>query len=112
MKGYAGRFLRVGLSEGSVTEEPLPLDVAMDFIAGRGFGIKYLYDELPPHTDPLGEHNKILLVPGAARRDRGAELLALGGVHEKPPHRLLRPRLLRRGLRRMDEICRLRFHPH
>ncbi len=64
MKGYAGRFLRVDLSEGSVTEEPLPLDVAMDFIAGRGFGIKYLYDELPPHTDPLGEHNKILLVPG------------------------------------------------
>ena len=50
MKGYAGRFLRVGLSEGSVTEEPLPLDVAMDFIAGRGFGIKYLYDELPPDT--------------------------------------------------------------
>ncbi len=64
MKGYAGRFLRVDLSEGAVTDEPLPLHVAMDFIAGRGFGIKYLYDELPPHTDPLGEHNKILLAPG------------------------------------------------
>jgi aldehyde:ferredoxin oxidoreductase len=64
MKGYAGRFLRVDLSKGTVADEPLPLQVAMDFIAGRGFGIKYLYDELPPHTDPLGEHNKILLVPG------------------------------------------------
>jgi aldehyde:ferredoxin oxidoreductase len=40
------------------------MQVAMDFIAGRGFGIKYLYDELSPNIDPLGEHNKLLLVPG------------------------------------------------
>ncbi|HUJ69247.1 MAG TPA: aldehyde ferredoxin oxidoreductase family protein [Syntrophorhabdales bacterium] len=64
MKGYAGRFLRVDLSKGAVIEEPLPLQVAMDFIAGRGFGIKYLYDELLPHIDPLGEQNKILIAPG------------------------------------------------
>ena len=64
MKGYAGRFLRVNLSAGTVANEPLPMQVAMDFIAGRGFGIKYLYDELAPNVDPLGEHNKLLLVPG------------------------------------------------
>jgi aldehyde:ferredoxin oxidoreductase len=64
MKGYAGRFLRVNLSARTVANEPLPMQVAMDFIAGRGFGIKYLYDELAPHVDPLGEHNKLLLVPG------------------------------------------------
>ena len=60
MKGYAGKFLRVNLSTGTVADEPLPVQVAMDFIAGRGFGIKYLYDELAPRVDPLGEHNKLL----------------------------------------------------
>ncbi len=64
MKGYAGRFLRVDLSAGIAVDEPLPLQVAMDFIAGRGFGIKYLYDELAPNVDPLGEENKLFLVPG------------------------------------------------
>ena len=64
MKGYAGKFLRVNLSAGVVTDEPLPEEVARNFIAGRGFGVKYLYDELAPGIDPLGEHNKILLVPG------------------------------------------------
>ncbi len=64
MRGYAGRFLRVNLSAGTVIDEPLPLEVARDFIAGRGFGVKYLYDELAPNIDPLGEQNKLLLVPG------------------------------------------------
>jgi aldehyde:ferredoxin oxidoreductase len=64
MKGYAGRFLRVNLSAGTMVNEPLPLQVALNFIAGRGFGIKYLYDELTSNVDPLGEHNKLVLVTG------------------------------------------------
>lgn len=64
MKGYRGKYLRVDLSTGRVADESLPPEVARDFIAGRGFGIRYLYDELPPNIDPLGEQNKILLVPG------------------------------------------------
>ncbi len=64
MKGYAGRFLRVDLSRGAVIDEPLPLQVAMGFIGGRGFGIKYLYDELPQDIDPLGAQNKLILATG------------------------------------------------
>ena len=64
MRGYGGRYLRVNLSAGTVVDEPLPPEVARDFIAGRGFGIKYLYDELAPNIDPLGEQNKLLFVPG------------------------------------------------
>ena len=64
MKGYAGKFLRVNLSEGTLVDEPLPLEVVKDFIAGRGFGIKYLYDELAPDVDPLGEENKLILATG------------------------------------------------
>ncbi len=64
MKGYAGKFLRVNLSKGTTVDEPLPIQVVMDFIAGRGFGIKYLYDELSPHVDPLSEANKLILSTG------------------------------------------------
>ena len=64
MKGYAGKFLRVDLSAGKVANEPLPTQVAMDFIAGRGFGTKYIYDELAPNVDPLGEDNKLVLATG------------------------------------------------
>jgi aldehyde:ferredoxin oxidoreductase len=64
MKGHAGKLLRVNLSSGTVADEPLPRSVIMDFIAGLGLAIKYLYDELPPHIDPLGEQNKLLFVPG------------------------------------------------
>jgi aldehyde:ferredoxin oxidoreductase len=64
MKGYAGKFLRVDLSSGKITNEPLPLSIAKDFVGGLGFGIKYLYDELQSSVDPLGEQNKLLLLPG------------------------------------------------
>jgi aldehyde:ferredoxin oxidoreductase len=36
----------------------------MDFVACRGFGIKYLSDELAPEADPLGEENKLILSTG------------------------------------------------
>lgn len=64
MKGYAGKFLRVNLSSGKVEDEALSLSVVMDFVAGLGFGIKYLYDEVKPGIDPLGEDNKLLFLPG------------------------------------------------
>jgi aldehyde:ferredoxin oxidoreductase len=64
MKGYAGRILRVDLTNSRVATEPLSMEDVMDFIGGRGFGIKYLYEELPPNIDPLGEDNKLLLLTG------------------------------------------------
>jgi aldehyde:ferredoxin oxidoreductase len=38
--------------------------VASDFIGGRGYGIRYLYDELSPGVDPLGEQNKLIMLSG------------------------------------------------
>lgn len=59
-----GRFLRINLSSGEIETESVPEQVARDFIGGRGYGIKYLYDELAPNVDPLGEDNKLLLLNG------------------------------------------------
>jgi len=64
MPGRIGRFLRVNLSSGDIKVESVDEQVLTDFIGGRGFGINYLYRELAPNTDPLGEHNKLLLLNG------------------------------------------------
>jgi aldehyde:ferredoxin oxidoreductase len=62
--GYAGKILRINLTNKTSKEEKLPLEVAKDFIGGAGLGIKYLFDEVKPGTDPLGPDNKLIFAPG------------------------------------------------
>ncbi|MBE3120238.1 MAG: aldehyde ferredoxin oxidoreductase family protein [Candidatus Atribacteria bacterium] len=64
MNGYGGRILRVNLTNGTVTKEPTPPDVAHDFIGGRGFGIYFLLKEVPKGADPLGPENKLIISSG------------------------------------------------
>lgn len=59
-----GKILRVNLSSGRISTETVPEKIAEDFIGGRGYGIRYLYDEITPGTDPLGEKNKLLMTTG------------------------------------------------
>jgi aldehyde:ferredoxin oxidoreductase len=59
-----GRFLRINLTSRKTTVESVPESVAKDFVGGRGYGIRYLFDELAPGIDPLGEQNKLLLLSG------------------------------------------------
>lgn len=63
-KGYAGRVLRINLSNGKSTTEELREDASKLFIGGRGLGAKYLFDEVPAETDPLGEDNKLYFLTG------------------------------------------------
>ncbi|MBE0480333.1 MAG: aldehyde ferredoxin oxidoreductase family protein [Dehalococcoidia bacterium] len=58
------RLLRVNLSSGKTGVEDIPAATAEDFVGGRGFCAKYLYDGVKPGTDPLGPENKLLLVAG------------------------------------------------
>ncbi|MBE0481600.1 MAG: aldehyde ferredoxin oxidoreductase family protein [Dehalococcoidia bacterium] len=58
------KLLRVNLSSEAINEEAIPDRIALDYVGGRGFGAKYLYDEVPAGTDPLGNKNKLLLVTG------------------------------------------------
>jgi aldehyde:ferredoxin oxidoreductase len=62
--GYTGKVLRIDLTHRTSRTEELPLQMARDFIGGAGFGIKYLFDELEAHTDPLGPGNKLVYAPG------------------------------------------------
>jgi aldehyde:ferredoxin oxidoreductase len=62
--GYAGKILRINLTDKTSKEEKLPLEIATNFIGGAGLGIKYLFDEVKPGTDALGPENKLIFAPG------------------------------------------------
>jgi aldehyde:ferredoxin oxidoreductase len=62
--GYMGKVLRVNLTTKTVTVEDLPEKIARDYIGGAGFGVKYLFDEVPGDVDPLGPDNKLIFAPG------------------------------------------------
>ena len=62
--GYMGKILRVNLTDKSAKAEPLDPKMAHDFIGGRGFVQKILYDEVPIGADPLGPDNKVVMAPG------------------------------------------------
>lgn len=64
MSTYAGRFLRINLTKKSFQTELIPENVKKDWVGGRGFGIRYLYDEIKPGIDPLGPENKLLFLTG------------------------------------------------
>jgi aldehyde:ferredoxin oxidoreductase len=64
LAGFMGKALRVNLEDGELSVEDLDLDRALDFIGGRGYAAKLLYDELKPGLDPLSPRNKLIFATG------------------------------------------------
>ncbi len=62
--GYMGKYLDVDLSTGKITEPPLDIHLAEQFIGGKGLGAKILYDTLEPGIEPLGTDNVLLFMTG------------------------------------------------
>lgn len=62
--GYTGRLLRLNLNELDFRVEKPREDDLERFIGGEGLGIKYLYDEVPAHADPLGPENRLIFMTG------------------------------------------------
>jgi hypothetical protein len=61
---YTGTVLRIDLTTGKATKEPLNKEWAREYIGGKGLSIKYLYEELKPGVDPLSPDNKLILMTG------------------------------------------------
>jgi len=61
---WAGKILRVNLTAGTVTSEPLNMDWARAYLGSRGLGTKYLVSEIDPKVDPLSAENKIIWATG------------------------------------------------
>ncbi len=64
MSGYMNRILRVNLSDAKFSEESLGETLIHDYVGGRGFGVKLLYDDMKPGSDPLGESNELIFLTG------------------------------------------------
>ncbi|MCI4441087.1 aldehyde ferredoxin oxidoreductase family protein [Tibeticola sp.] len=61
---WAGKLLRVNLTKGTVTPEPLNMDWARAYLGSRGLAAKYLTSEIDPKVDPLSPDNKIIWATG------------------------------------------------
>ncbi len=62
--GYMGKILRVNLSTGKISTEPINEEIAKKFIGARGYGAKIIFDEVDPKADPLGPENKLVFATG------------------------------------------------
>jgi len=64
MFAWKNKILRVNLSDGSITAEPLNQEYAEQYIGARGLGTKYFVEEVDPMVDPLSPENKIIFMTG------------------------------------------------
>jgi len=64
MPGYAGYILTVDLTEKKYEISDLPQHLVTEYLGGKGFGAKILYDELPAGCNPLSPENIIVIANG------------------------------------------------
>jgi len=65
--GYAGKFLDVDLSKGTVKDTTFPDSVLTDYVGGRGLAARILWDRLGGYwrsVNPLGPENLLLALTG------------------------------------------------
>jgi aldehyde:ferredoxin oxidoreductase len=86
--GYAGTMLEVDLTSGRVAKKPLPEYLARDYIGGRGFVARLLWEKIGRGTDALGPENLLViatgplsghLVPASGKTHFGTKSPATGG---------------------------------
>ena len=61
---WTRRILRVNLTEGTCTDEPLNMEWAMKYIGQRGLATKYLVEEIDPKVDALSPESKLIMATG------------------------------------------------
>ena len=64
MTTFAGKLLRIDLSNSTYSAEHIPDLCYGRFISARGLSAKYLYDEIKANADPLGPENRLIMSIG------------------------------------------------
>jgi len=62
--GWTRKVLRVDLTKGTCTPEPLDMELAQQYLGQRGLATKYFVDEVDPKVDPLSPENKLIMATG------------------------------------------------
>jgi aldehyde:ferredoxin oxidoreductase len=104
---YAGKILRVDLTSGKISTEPLSEDMAKSYVGGIGLGIRLLMDNSKPGNDPFSPDNPIIFATGPLSGTIGptagngyavvSKSPATGGVGESKAHGFFGPDLKRAG---------------
>lgn len=61
---WTRNVLRVNLTDGSISNEPLNMKWANDYLGQRGLATKYLVEEIDPKCDALSPENKMIMTTG------------------------------------------------
>jgi len=64
MYGWTGKFLRANLEKSKAVTDHYEESIAKNFLGGRGFAVKILWDELEPGIDALSPANKLVFAAG------------------------------------------------
>ena len=64
LKGYAGRFLEVNMSDGALTDRVLDEATLRGYLGGTGIGAKILYDEVPRNIEWSDPRNIVTIASG------------------------------------------------
>src|SRR3972149_8965432 len=64
MYGWTGKFLRANLEKNKAVTDHYEDSIAKNFLGGRGFAVKILWDELEPGIDALSPTNKLVFAAG------------------------------------------------
>jgi len=107
MFAYAGKILRVNLTTGKVSTEPLSEEIAKNYIGGIGLGIRLLMDNSKAGTDAFDPDNPLIFITGPLSGTMGptagngyavvSKSPATGGVGEAKAHGFFGPDLKRAG---------------
>ncbi|TRO48390.1 aldehyde:ferredoxin oxidoreductase, partial [Candidatus Bathyarchaeota archaeon] len=62
--GYAGKIFRIDLTRGEAKAVDLDRGLAYQYLGGRGFNSKLLYEAVGPETDPLSPENTLMFATG------------------------------------------------
>ena len=63
-KGYWGKILEIDLTQSKIEKVNLPDSYYEQYLGGYGLGVRYLYEKIPKHADPLGPDNILGFCPG------------------------------------------------
>jgi aldehyde:ferredoxin oxidoreductase len=106
MNAYGGSILRVDLSTKKVKRERLKEQFAREYLGGRGFGARILWDEVKG-VDPLSSKNKVIIaagplsglyIPGAGKTSFHAKSPLTGGYADSNMGGLFSPEMKHAGL--------------
>jgi len=82
--GYHNKLLRINLTDHTTKVEEMREEILLNYIGGRGLGVKILYDEVPAKVNPLGPENKLIFVTAPLHGSNAATASRFSVVAKSP----------------------------